>query len=192
MKGDPFPSLPEVTLAASLNFRAPTTSPTLSSTFTPPSVSFMQGKWHVTHSTLPMWKKNQNVTITYKSLPENAEMLDDLVEYQPLNSTNNKKIQGIDSPDAQNKGVYNWRGKGLLVFVSSRWEVLGCGEEDGGWAVTYFQKTIFTPAGIDLYARQGPTLPEGLFEKIKEGLATVQDPDFQALVASLFPVKHDP
>src|ERR1700742_2556575 len=115
-----------------LNFRAPTTSPGPSSDFVPPSVSFLQGKWHVTHSTLPMWKKNQNGTITYTSLPQNAELLDDLVEYQPLNSNKQKKVEGIDTPDAHTKAVYSWRGKGLLKIVSSHWQVLGYGDEDGG------------------------------------------------------------
>ncbi|OAP54726.1 hypothetical protein AYL99_11174 [Fonsecaea erecta] len=148
-----------------LNFRSPSTAPPPpadadaaasadSSTFESPHVSFLQGTWKVTHSTLPMWKNNRNVTITYTSLPENAEHLDDLVEYQPLTSDKHKRVEGIDTPDAHTKAAYSWRGKGLLKIASSRWEILGYGEEEGGWVVTYFQKTLFTPAGIDIYARR--------------------------------------
>ena len=40
--------------------------------------------------------------------------------------------------------------KGWLMIASSKWQVLGYGE---GWAITYFAKTLFTPAGIDIYIR---------------------------------------
>ncbi|KIW62540.1 hypothetical protein PV04_10708 [Phialophora macrospora] len=174
-----------------LNFRPPTTSSAPSKDFVSPSVSFLQGKWHVTHSTLPMWKKNQNVTITYTPLPQNTEALDDLVEYQPLNSTKQKKVEGIDTPDATTKGAYNWRGKGLLKIASSHWQVLGYGEEDGGWAVTFFQKTLFTPAGIDIYARQKSGLSETLLERVKQELRAVEDANVQKLAETIFPIKHE-
>lgn len=60
---------------------------------------------------------------------------------------------------------YNWRGKGWLMIASSKWEILGYGAEtssasatpDAGndWVVTYFAKTLFTPAGVDIYSRRG-------------------------------------
>jgi hypothetical protein len=175
----------------SLNFRPPTTSSAPSDNFVPPTLSFLQGKWHVTHSTLPMWKKNQNVTITYTSLPHNEEVLDDLVEYQPLNSDKQKKVEGIDTPDATTKAAYDWRGKGWLKIASSHWQVLGHGDENGGWAVTYFQKTLFTPAGVDVYARQRGGLSESLIERIKGELRAVPDDSVQKLAETLFVIKHD-
>ena len=171
-----------------LNFRPPSTS----EGFVPPAVSFLQGKWHVTHSTLPMWKKNQNVTITYTPLKENAELLDDLVEYQPLNSDKQKKVEGIDTPDATTQAAYGWRGKGLLKIASSHWQVLAYGEEDGGWAVTYFAKTLFTPAGIDVYAREKRGLSEALLDRIKQEFKVVQDENVQKLAEAMFSIKHDP
>ncbi|KAJ9614449.1 hypothetical protein H2200_002585 [Cladophialophora chaetospira] len=174
-----------------LKFRPPTSSAAPSEDFEPPAISWLQGKWHVTHSTLPMWKKNKNVTITYTSLPQNAELLDDLVEYQPVNSNKQKKVEGIDTPDASARGAYSWRGKGLLKIASSHWEVLGYGDEDGGWAVTYFQKTLFTPAGIDVYARQKAGLSETLLEQVKQELRAVQDDNVKKLADTIFPIKHD-
>ena len=174
-----------------LNFRPPTTSSAPSGNFVPPDVAFLQGKWHVTHSTLPMWKKSRNVTITYTPLPHNAELLDDLVEYQPLNSSKKKKVEGIDTPDAHTKAAYSWRGKGLLKIASSHWQVLGYGEEDGGWAVTYFKKTLFTPAGIDVYARQKSGLSESLLKQIRAELKTVEDQSVKALGDTIFSIKHD-
>jgi hypothetical protein len=180
------------TQSPGLNFRPPSTSSAPSGNFVPPDVSSLQGKWYVTHSTLPMWKKNQNVTITYTPLPHNAELLDDLVEYQPLDSDKQKKVEGIDTPDAHTKAAYSWRGKGLLKIASSHWQVLGHGEEDGGWAVTYFQKTLFTPAGIDIYARQSGGLSEKLLEQIKSELRAVQDQNVQKLADTIFLIKHTP
>ncbi|KAI0930333.1 hypothetical protein AcW1_009056 [Taiwanofungus camphoratus] len=74
---------------------------------------------------------------------------------------------------------FKWRGKGWLIIASSRWQVLGCddGRDDGtdsttgvdvrpAWALTYFEKTLFTPAGLDIYARSAQGLPEGLLQEI--------------------------
>ncbi|ETN39378.1 uncharacterized protein HMPREF1541_05601 [Cyphellophora europaea CBS 101466] len=133
----------------SLPFRAPSTSPasgTTSSTWNTPPIEFLTGRWYVTHSTLPMWKSNRNVTITYTPLDSPADAIDDLVEYQPLKSEKQKTVRGVDSPDPHVAAAYNWRGRGWLKIASSHWEVLGWGEEEGGWAVTFFAKTLFTPA----------------------------------------------
>ena len=63
-------------------------------------------------------------------------------------------MRGVDTPHPSHPAAYGWRGKGWLKIASSQWEVLGSGEEEGGWAVTFFQKTLFTPIGIDVYARK--------------------------------------
>lgn len=152
-------------------------------TFPLPDASWLCDTWHVTHSTLPMWKDKRNVCITYSSLPE--DRLDDLVSYQALDSDKKKEVRGVDSPVAN--GAYSWRGKGWLKIASSRWEILGWGkgapkdssdtgaeeessgkstQEDWDWVVTYFAKTLFTPAGIDIYSRR----PEGLSRQTVEGL----------------------
>lgn len=142
-----------------------------------------------------MWKSNRNVTITYTSLDHDASMLDDLVddlvEYQPLNSDKHKSVAGVDTPDPHVPGAYNWRGRGWLRIASSHWEVLGYGDDDGGWVVTYFQKTFFTPAGIDIYSRRIGGLSEELLERITDALAAVEDEGVQKLVEGLFPIHHN-
>lgn len=90
---------------------------------------------------------------------------------------------GKDLAECRTNGAtFDWRGKSYLFFVSSHWEVLGYGEEKGvEWAVTCelalailsllhfvsshalpqecesdssdFSKTLFTPAGVDIYLR---------------------------------------
>lgn len=152
----------------------------------PPTLTWLAGTWHVTHSTLPMWKKNRNVRITYSRVPDTSPAhIDDLVSYQPLKSTKLKTVHGLDKPfdvpggkptDSSEEVAslgYQWRGKGWLAIASSKWEVLGYGDEedvDNQWVVTFFQKTLFTPAGVDIYSRKGQLNPHTV-ESIKAGLA---------------------
>ncbi|KIV95114.1 hypothetical protein PV10_02803 [Exophiala mesophila] len=189
--GEPGTTTRKNTERTGLNFRPPCTLISQPSDFTAPTVEFLQGRWHVTHSTLPMWKTNRNVTITYRSLPNNAEVLDDLVEYQPVTSDKRKRIEGVDTPDAEMLGAYSWRGRGFLKLASSHWQILGYGDEDGGWVVTYFQKTLFTPAGIDLYARRKGGLSDELLEQIRGEISAINDKNVTRLADLLFPIHHN-
>ncbi|KIW14915.1 hypothetical protein PV08_07700 [Exophiala spinifera] len=190
-----------------LNFRAPSTSTaavatvgdnnnndddhdTSSPKFTPPSASFLHGKWYVTHSTLPMWKTNRNVTITYTPLPNDAAVLDDLVEYQPKSSDRRKKVKGYDTPSGDVPAAYGWRGKGWLMIASSKWQVIGYGDEDEGWCVTYFEKTLFTPAGIDVYSRRKTGASPDLLSRITEEMKNVRDGNVRKLAADMFAIDH--
>lgn len=138
-----------------------------------------------------MWKTNRNVTITYKSLENNAEVLDDLVEYQPLNSSKRKRVEGVDTPDASTVAAYSWRGRGFLKIASSHWQVLGYGDDEGGWAVTYFAKTLFTPAGVDVYARRKGGLSDELLARITDEMKAVDHKDVKRLAGLVFPIRHD-
>ncbi|KAI0645374.1 hypothetical protein C8Q79DRAFT_964333 [Trametes meyenii] len=76
---------------------------------------------------------------------------------------------GAPSRPAQTR--FKWRGKGWLAVATSRWQVLGCSrdpspENPHAWAVTYFEKTLFTPAGLDVYARTAEGLPEAFVQEI--------------------------
>lgn len=76
------------------------------------------------------------------------------------------------------------------MIASSKWEILGYGEEEGtgnSWVVTYFAKTLFTPAGVDFYSRKGK-LTEQTIEGIKAGLAGLGG-DVAKLAADLFEIK---
>jgi hypothetical protein len=84
-----------------------------------------------------------------------------------------------------------------LVIASGHWEVLGWGEEDGPageggqWVVTYFAKTLFTPAGIDIYSRRKEGLRESTLEAVKEALGRVDAEVVRGFVGSVFEVKSD-
>lgn len=113
--------------------------------------------------------------------------LDDEVSYQPVDASKDSisTVRGVDKPfpTAERRGSvsdtapppatgegeelaslgYTWRGKGWLMVATSKWEVLGYGDEEGtgnSWVVTYFAKTLFTPAGVDFYSRRGQLRPE--------------------------------
>ncbi|KAI0321071.1 hypothetical protein OF83DRAFT_414472 [Amylostereum chailletii] len=155
----------------------------------------IMGTWYVTHSTLPMWKKNKDVTITYtaradpsSTAEEQPVQIDDVVEYRgkakPV-SSKRTRIVGVDTVEASSADPsssssssppstrFKWRGSGLLFPLTSRWQLLGYASDETPWAVTYFEKTLFTPEGIDIYARSKEGLPEGLLAEIKEGLKQV-------------------
>lgn len=196
-----------------------------SKNFKLPDLPWLCGTWHVTHSTLPMWKNKRNVRITYTRLPGNK--LDDLVTYQNKDDLKLQKVAGIDAP--KKDGSYVWRGKGMLKVASSKWEVLGWGgggspkngqpttngegaydepettsaiveDETSGeqWVVTFFAKTLFTPAGIDIYSRKQNGLSAGTLEKLQRGLMRIDGSskgkpktDFGRLVNQIFEVSRD-
>ncbi|ORY12952.1 hypothetical protein BCR34DRAFT_562883 [Clohesyomyces aquaticus] len=192
---------PPITLRSPSSLPSTATTSHPSSTVVPPQLSWLEGSWNVTHSTLPMWRKSRNVVITYKAISNtHPTQLNDTVTHQPLNSSTIKTISGVDKPfDPSNTSSeklndqaslgYTWRGKGWLMIATSKWEILGFGEEDGGnkWAVTYFAKTLFTPAGVDFYSGVG-RLREETVEGIKDALRKMGG-EVEELVGQVFEVR---
>ncbi|KAF2179344.1 hypothetical protein K469DRAFT_641139 [Zopfia rhizophila CBS 207.26] len=194
--------------AAPITLRAPSSLKPTNETSTgeiavPPNLAWLEATWHVTHSTLPMWKKNRNVQINYTIIPNTSPAhIDDLVTYQSISGTKVKTVHGVDkpfSPSNENTGReqaslgYNWRGKGLLAIASSKWEILGYGEEQGSgnrWVVTYFAKTLFTPAGVDIYSKDKQGLSKRTVEAIKAALAALGG-DVANLAKDLFAITMD-
>ncbi|KAJ5106910.1 hypothetical protein N7456_003585 [Penicillium angulare] len=159
----------------------------------PPTNEFIAGTWHVTHSTLPMWKDKRNVNITYKILPADSNgvvKIDDLVSYQGVKSEKVQTVNGIDTPSPGNQGAWDWRGKGWLMIASSHWECLGFGHTDDGnqWVVTYFAKTLFTPAGIDIYSRKKEGVHQDVVDEIVKGLKGFEVKEVTDLADGLFQV----
>lgn len=79
------------------------------------------------------------------------------------------------------------------MIASSHWEVLGYGDLEQGqqWAVTYFARTLFTPAGIDVYSRTKEGLSEAVMKGIMEALAAVEHSGVKSLAGELFEVKRE-
>lgn len=73
-----------------------------------------------------------------------------------------------------------------MIISSSKWQILG---SDADWAVTYFEKTIFTPAGLDIYARDAGGLPEDLAKDIVAKTKQLGG-EVGKLAESFFPVER--
>ncbi|RMZ83156.1 hypothetical protein DV738_g1172, partial [Chaetothyriales sp. CBS 135597] len=176
------------------SFRLPTTASTNLATtaaFIPPSLEFLTGTWRVCFSTLPMWKSNRNVTITYTPHQSITGAWDNLVKYQPLSSDKWKTVRGIETPDRSIPAAWNWRGKGWLIIASSHWEVLGSGDSDGGWCVIWFAKTLFTPAGVDFLCRRREGVSDETLSMVHTQLSKLNDESLRLMVEGLFRVKQD-
>jgi hypothetical protein len=191
--------------SVSLRYPSPHTIPSAkpaSSALSPPTPEWLAGTWHVTHSTLPMWKSKSNVRITYKTLPAQGDAptnFDDLVEYKKLAGSKDSSVHGVSRavtvPELGAGWAFSWRGKGLLMIASSQWEILGWGEDaatGSSWVVTYFGKTLFTPAGLDFYSRSKDGLSEGIITSIKAELSKLEDPSLKILADSVFEVPTTP
>lgn len=175
----------------------------VSSTMKPPAYDWLSGTWNVCYSSLPLWKGKQNVRISYSActtMPQDSSRmpdLDDHVESQKIGKEKFSSIHGISRPVEVN-GIehglaYRWRGKGLLKLITSDWEILGYGtdkeaQESNEWVVTFFSKTAFTPAGIDIYTRAKAKLSETTLNSIKSALAELCDDEFKSLVNTMFEI----
>ena len=179
------PATPAISLRTPSKYAALTTATTSTSSPSPsppPPLEWLHRTWSVTHSTLKMWRKAQNVRITYRPLAPSKSgrpRIDDLVEYESNKpgKTGVKKVDGVDTAvSASSTGEWDWRGKGFLFFVGSHWEVLGWGERPDGaggverWAVTWFAKTVFTQEGVDFYSDRREGMSEGLAAEIQAAL----------------------
>jgi len=85
-----------------------------------------QGLWHVTHSTLNMWRKGSkcNPRIEYHLLPQDAatgaERWSDMVMYD---DPGEKRIKGVDMALEKGGKRFRWRGSGWLFWVKCDCEV---------------------------------------------------------------------
>lgn len=122
-------------------------------------LSQLEGTWEIKGTTFPMWlsNKRKNPQITYKKTEKNAVELLDLVEYEAKGKT--KQIKGIDRLAGEQ---FIWRGIGVLKVLSSRWQVVTI---KGDVLVIRFEKSLVTPAGVDVLIRKGTNVPN-LWERV--------------------------
>lgn len=139
------------------------------------------------------------MSITYTPLSDvnssqGAVKFDDLVEYFHASAKPDSRPSTVSGTD-HTLGVarFKWRGNGLLFIASSKWQVLGCSTSKaaGGhpWAVTFFEKTLFTPAGLDIYSRSAEGIPEPLLKEIFEKIKAAGG-DVAVLAEAFFEVKR--
>lgn len=105
----------------------------------------LQGTWHVVASSLGMWQRRSEPSITYAPLPDGR--ISDTVLSRGRRGWST--IVGIDA--LQPDGSLVWRGvQPLTLLVRSRWRVL---LHDEPFAAIRFERTPFTEAGIDILSR---------------------------------------
>ncbi|KAI9804070.1 MAG: hypothetical protein M1825_001471 [Sarcosagium campestre] len=202
-------------MATEISLRPPAVAGKEQAPFHAPSTDWLKGEWFVTHSSLPLWKNKKNVIIKYTPLPpekggitHGTDLLDDLVSYQKIGSEKVQTVHGLDRVSGDDAGAWDWRGLGMMRIASTHWEILGYGAlvrpgEDGtlvyatqvpkpeDWVVTFFQKTIFTPAGIDLYFRSPTAVTPDVVDGVKAALAKMEHDVARKLAGDLFEIPHD-
>ncbi|WP_413319051.1 hypothetical protein AA0Z99_02230 [Agrococcus sp. 1P02AA] len=142
------------------------------------SDEMLQGTWHVVASSLGMWQRRSEPSITYAPLPDGR--ISDTVLSRGRGGWST--IVGID--ERQPDGSLVWRGlQPLTLLVRSRWRVL---LHDEPLAAIRFERTPFTEAGIDILARDAGAAPEAVAE-IARRLAA--DPSAASFVPRLRPPK---
>ncbi len=113
----------------------------------------LSGKWYIHLTNFPMWLKGDKTrpTFNYTVDEKNGKkgLLDEVI-YQKNGKA--KRIVGFDKPLNAHNTKFVWRGKGLMGLLKSKWEVLYFNPQEQ-WAIIYFEKTLFTPAGYDVISQ---------------------------------------
>lgn len=141
----------------------------------------LQGTWHVVASSLGMWQRRSEPSITYAPLPD-GRISDTVLSHGRRGWST---IAGID--ERQRDGSYVWRGvQPLTLLVRSRWRVL---LHDEPFAAIRFERTPFTAAGIDVLARDAGADADavaGITARLRS------EPDARAWVDRLRPTRRSP
>lgn len=141
----------------------------------------LQGTWHVVASSLGMWQRRSEPSITYAPLPDGR--ISDTVLSRGKRGWST--IVGVD--ERQDDGSYVWRGvQPLTLLVRSRWRVL---LHEEPFAAIRFERTPFTEAGIDVLARDAGAEADAV-AAIAARLRS--EPDAAALVEKLRPTRRSP
>lgn len=114
----------------------------------------MEGQWHVVQTNFPMWLKGDKTDprFHYERLDRpGGPWLSDTVTY--VQNGQLKRIKGVDKALNAPHTAFQWRGKGLLCLLTSRWDILHI-DWSQGWAIIHFEASLFTPEGYDVIARR--------------------------------------
>ncbi len=95
-----------------------------------------------------MWRHNAGA-INYSVLP--SGYLSVIVSVQKYNGI--KHIVGTDRPAEDDSWQWEWHGVQPLTFYVRSLGSFVARDPRAKWAVTLFEKTMFSAAGIDIYSR---------------------------------------
>ncbi len=148
-------------------------APTIAgSTPIPVDAKRLDGKWFIVASDQPTWTSGEKTSpaLHYKvtSASDGALEMEDRVTFEEAGAIN--EYRGRDTQEAGKPGSFNWRGSGALSLVSTRWHLMHM-SPDGAWAVTFYEKTMATPAGVAIISRT-PTLSATALAEARELIAS--------------------
>ncbi|KAE8225062.1 hypothetical protein CF319_g2138 [Tilletia indica] len=94
-------------------------------------------------------------------------------------------LRGLNKLDAKatNGATFHWGGLGWLRLLSAHWQVIGASPAFGNpsasadepvWLVTYFSKSLFTAAGVDIYVRNPSKLSDETYDAIVAALSKLE------------------
>ena len=111
----------------------------------------LPGRWTVKATNFPMWLSGErrDPAFEYVMLRADPLVLADEVTYTEADGKT-KSIRGVDR---WNGSGFTWKMNGLRgMFVKSRWEIAGIRQ---GLVVLRFEKSVVTPAGVDVIVAEG-------------------------------------
>ncbi|WP_411698483.1 hypothetical protein [Conyzicola sp.] len=119
--------------------------------------AILPGVWNVRATNFPMWltRERKSPRFSYDLVSENPLTLRNDVSYFTADNQE-KHVLGTDKWADDH---FVWRGKSLLKLARSRWAVSGKNDASTVLAIR-FDKTAFTPAGIDVIVREAVEIDE--------------------------------
>lgn len=133
------------------------------------NLNALEGKWFILFSNFPMWTsgKKKFPSLTYNILQRSSVFnILDTVEFQWQGKQ--KQIGGYGHHIRD--GNFVWKGKGMLALLRSNWKIEDFQQT---WMLIKFEKTLFTPSGYDLVARE-PFHDEKFFIALEERKLNLQ------------------
>jgi hypothetical protein len=111
----------------------------------------LPGRWSVKATNFPMWLSGERrePAFEYVLLRSDPLVLADEVTYLDADGKT-KSIRGVDRWNGRG---FTWKMNGLRgMVVQSHWEVAGVRQ---GLVVLRFEKSVVTPAGVDVIVAEG-------------------------------------
>ena len=136
-------------------------------------LSKLQGTWFMAYSTLPIWRAEtgrRNLQITYTLHAkagtefEAQTMMDDVVAYTGPSPfvpvighwvyPHDHKGAVVATDTVMDGGKwFLWRGTGMLRWMTDGWCVVAADPEFAEWIIAYFEPTVFSEEGLDVFTR---------------------------------------
>ena len=118
--------------------------------------TILPGVWNVRSTNFPMWltRERKSPRFSFDLVSENPLSLRDDVSYFTADNSE-KHVVGSDKWAGDH---FVGRGKGLKLG-RSRWSITGANDASTVLVIR-FEKTLFTPAGIDIIVREGIEVDE--------------------------------